>query len=83
MGPIVGIIANARMDELTDQIRVEMDRGKRAALCSEAQKILAVDLPYLPLWFGDAVSVHRRELGDLALSPSGDLDFLDTVKVGR
>ena len=78
-----GHYRNARMDELTDEIRVEMDRGKRAALCSEAQKILAVDLPYLPLWFGDAVSVHRRELGDLALSPSGDLDFLDTVKVGR
>ncbi len=71
-----GHYRNPRMDALTDQIRVEMDREKRKALCSEAQKILADDLPYLPMWFGDAVSVHRRDLGDLQLSPSGDFDFL-------
>ena len=37
------------IDALTDQIRTEMDQEKRKALCSEAQKILADDLPYLPL----------------------------------
>jgi ABC-type transport system substrate-binding protein len=68
------------MDALTDQIRVEMDREKRRALCSEAQKILATDLPYLPLWFVDAVSVHQKALGDLQLSPSGDFDFLAKLK---
>jgi len=76
-----GHYRNARMDALTDQIRVEMDREKRKALCSEAQKILAEDLPYLPMWFGDAVSVHRKELGDLPLSPSGDFDFLAKVAI--
>jgi peptide/nickel transport system substrate-binding protein len=69
------------MDILIDQIRVEMDREKRKALCSEAQKILADDLPYLPMWFSDAVSVHRRDLGDLALSPSGDFDFLAKLEI--
>jgi ABC-type transport system substrate-binding protein len=49
-----------------------MDREKRKALCSEAQKILAEDLPYLPLWFFDVVSVHRNSLNDLPLSPTGD-----------
>ena len=71
-----GHYRNERIDALTDQIRVEMDRGKRKALCGEVQKILAEDLPYLPLWFLDAVSVHRRDLGELALSPTGDFDFL-------
>jgi peptide/nickel transport system substrate-binding protein len=75
-----GHYRNTRMDALTDQIRVEMDGDKRKALCSEAQKILATDLPYLPLWFGDAVSVHQKELGDLLLSPSGDFDFLAKLK---
>ncbi len=56
-----------------------MDREKRKALCSEAQKIIADDLPYLPMWFTDVVSVHRRELGDLQLSPTGDYDFLATL----
>jgi len=57
-----------------------MDREKRKALCSEVQKILANDLPYLPLWFTDVVSFHRRSLGELQLSPTGDFDFLDTLR---
>jgi peptide/nickel transport system substrate-binding protein len=76
-----GHYRNPRMDALTDLIRVEMDREKRKELCSEAQKILADDLPYLPMWFGDAVSVHRKDLGDLALSPSGDFDFLAKLNI--
>ncbi|MGB9464443.1 MAG: ABC transporter substrate-binding protein, partial [Candidatus Acidiferrum sp.] len=73
-----GHYRNPRLDALVDQIRTEMDRDKRKVLCSEVQKILADDLPYLPLWFTDVVSVHRRSLGDLPLSPTGDFDFLAT-----
>ena len=75
-----GHYRNPRIDAFTDQIRVEMDQEKRKALCSEVQKILADDLPYIPMWFTDVVSVHRRELGDLQLSPTGDYDFLTTLK---
>jgi peptide/nickel transport system substrate-binding protein len=75
-----GHYRNPRIDALTDQIRVEMDLKKRKVLCSEVQKILADDLPYIPMWFTDVVSVHRRELGDLQLSPTGDYDFLVTLK---
>lgn len=71
-----GRYRNPQIDALTNQIRSEPDRAKRKVLCSQVQKILAAELPYLPLWFNDAVSVHRRSLGDLALSPSGDFDFL-------
>ncbi|MGH9743770.1 MAG: ABC transporter substrate-binding protein, partial [Candidatus Acidiferrum sp.] len=74
-----GHYSNPRVDQLVDQIRIEMDREKRKALCSEVQKNLAVDLPYLPLWFTDVVSVHRRSLGELQLSPTGDYDFLATL----
>jgi peptide/nickel transport system substrate-binding protein len=74
-----GHYRNPRVDALTDQIRVEMDRDKRKVLCSEVQKILADDLPYIPLWFTNVVSVHRRELGDPELSPTGDYDFLTTL----
>jgi peptide/nickel transport system substrate-binding protein len=76
-----GHYRNPHIDALTDQIRTEMDQEKRKALCSEAQKILAEDLPYLPLWFTDAVSVHRRSLGDIPLSPTGDFDFLTVLPV--
>ena len=65
---------------LTDQIHVESNQEKRKALASEVQKILADDLPYVFLWFTDVVSVHRRELGDLNVSPTGDYDFLATLR---
>jgi peptide/nickel transport system substrate-binding protein len=78
-GPNRGRYKNARVDELTEKIRVEMDREKRKALCGEVQKIVAEDLPYVPLWYTDVVSVYRKELGEVKLTPTGDYDFL----VGR
>jgi len=77
-----GHYRNARIDALTDQIRVEMNQEKRKALCSEVQKTLAEDLPYLPLWFNDVVSVHRRSLGTLDLPSTGNYNFLATVHPG-
>jgi peptide/nickel transport system substrate-binding protein len=75
-GPNRGRYRNAQVDELTEKIRVEMDREKRKALCSEVQKIVAEDLPYIPLWYTDVVSVHRKALGEVQLTPMGDYDFL-------
>ena len=74
-----GRYRNAQIDALTERISTEMDGEKRKALCSEVQEILANDLPYLPLWFPDVVSVHRRSLGDLPLSATGDFAFLATL----
>ncbi len=75
-----GHYRNSRVDALTDQIRVEMSQEKRKTLCSEVQKILADDLPYLPLWFNDVVSVHRRALGTLGLPSTGNYNFLTTLR---
>jgi peptide/nickel transport system substrate-binding protein len=71
-----GHYRNTRVDELILGIRAEMNREKRKELCSDLQKIVAEDLPYIPLWYVDVVSVHRRELGELQLTPTGDFDFL-------
>lgn len=67
------------MDARTDQIRVEMNREKRQALCREVQKIPAKDLPNLRLWFNDVVSVHRRALGPFDPSSGGAYSFLATL----
>jgi peptide/nickel transport system substrate-binding protein len=71
-----GHYRNARVDELIAGIKTEMNREKRKALCSEVQKIVAEDVPYVPLWYVDVVSVHRREMGKVELTPTGDYDFL-------
>lgn len=75
-----GHYRNSKLDVLLDAIRVESDREKRKKLCGEAQAIIANDLPYLPLWFTDNISVHRRGLGPVELSPSNDYDFLAKIK---
>lgn len=54
---------------------MEINQEKRKAPCSEVQKILAEDLPYVPLWFNNVVFVYRRALGRLELSSSGDYGF--------
>ena len=69
-----GHYRNAKVDELTEKIRGEMDREKRKELCTEVQKIVAEDLPYIPMWFTDVVSVHQRDLGEVRLSATGDYD---------
>jgi len=71
-----GHFHDPRVDALIEQIRAQMDQQKRKEECSEVQKILAEEVPYINLWFSDVISVHRRELGALPLSPTGDFDFL-------
>jgi peptide/nickel transport system substrate-binding protein len=76
-----GHYRNARVDALIDQIRGEMDQAKRKQLCSEVQKIIAEELPYVPLWYVDQVSVHRKGL-QVSLTPTGDFDFLAGMEHG-
>lgn len=71
-----GHYRNSRVDELILGIRAEMNREKRKELCSEVQKIVAEDLPYIPLWYTDVVSVHQRAMRNVELTPTGDYDFL-------
>ncbi len=71
-----GHYRNAQMDLLTEEIGREMDREKRKALCSLVQKMAAEDVPFIPLWFTDVVSVHRRSMGEIALTATGDYEFL-------
>jgi peptide/nickel transport system substrate-binding protein len=75
-----GHYRNPEVDALLDRARVESDREKRRELFSKVQKIIAEDLPYVSLWFMDNVSVHRKRISGVQLSPTGDYDFLRTVE---
>jgi ABC-type transport system substrate-binding protein len=74
-----GHYRNPRLDSLLDAARVESNREKRRAIYSEVQKIIAEDLPYLNLWFLNNVSVHRRRVTQVHLTPAGDYDFLTGI----
>ena len=71
-----GRYRNAELDALVARARIEPDREKRRAIYDRVQEIIARDLPYLPLWFQDNISVHRRRVGHVILGPGGDYDFV-------
>jgi peptide/nickel transport system substrate-binding protein len=76
-----GHYRNPELDALLDQARVEMDRQKRQAILSKIQKLLAVEEPYINLWYADNVCVHRKRLTNVVLPPAGDFDFLDLARL--
>ena len=80
MGGNRGHYRNPEVDALLDQARIESDKEKRRKLFSKVQKIIAEDLPYLSLWFMDNVSVHRKRISDVQISPTGDYDFLGNIE---
>jgi peptide/nickel transport system substrate-binding protein len=80
MGANRGHYRNPEVDALLDRARVESDQEKRRALFSKIQKIIAEDLPYFSLWFMDNVSVHRKRITDVQLTPTGDFDFLRSIE---
>ncbi len=80
MGGNRGHYRNPEVDALLDQARVEGNREKRRELFGKVQKIIAEDLPYVSLWFMDNVSVYRKRISGLRISPTGDYDFLSSIE---
>ena len=71
-----GRYQNPALDTLLDRARVESSQEKRRQVFSGIQKIVAEDVPYISLWYGDNICVHRTRVKRVQVSPSGDFDFL-------
>ncbi len=76
-----GYYSNPKVDALIEQGRREVDHEKRRRIYAEIQRILAEDLPYINLWYFDNVAVHSQRLKNVAISPSGNYDFLRTAEL--
>jgi peptide/nickel transport system substrate-binding protein len=76
-----GFYANAVVDGLLNDATKNPDRAARIADYYRVQQQLAVDLPVMNLWYMDTVAVANRRLSPLELVPSGNFDFLRTVRV--
>ena len=74
-----GHYVNATLDNLVQQAGESYDQSARRADYVQVQRILAQDLPSLPLWYLDTVVVHRRRLTGVEASRSGTFDFLRTA----
>ncbi len=76
-----GYYSNPRLDALIDQARREVDPKVRKPIYAEVQRILAVELPYIDLWYLDNVLVHNKRVRNLQLNPAGNYDFLRTAQL--
>jgi len=76
-----GRYSNARVDALLSDAAGEMDSAKRRADYVEVQKILADDLPGIPLWYPNNEVIHTRRIENVRLGASGNFDFLQEAWV--
>ncbi len=76
-----GHYVNARVDALLAKAAAESGpeaevQARRRAEYVEVQRILADELPAIPLWFPDNVVVHTRRLQGVVSRGDGNFDFL-------
>jgi peptide/nickel transport system substrate-binding protein len=76
-----GRYSNTRVDVLLKAATAETDQGKRRADYIEIQKILADELPGIPLWYPNNEVVHTRRIEGVKPGPTGNFDYLRTISV--
>ncbi len=74
-----GRYRNAEIDALLECGRREMNVDERRHIYGEVQRILARDLPYVPLWWWRNVAVMQPTLRGFELYPDGNLISLRKV----
>jgi peptide/nickel transport system substrate-binding protein len=74
-----GHYRNLEIDMLLERGRREMSIDKRRVIYGEVQRILARDLPYVPLWWWRNVAVMQRTLRGFELYPDGNLISLRRI----
>lgn len=74
-----GDYSNPTVDRLLHDGATGATQQERRADYVQVQKILANDLPSLPLWFLDSTVIYNKRLSGVTASPSGNFYFLETV----
>ncbi len=75
-----GRYRNPEMDRLLERGRREMNLEARRRIYGEVQRILARDLPYIPLWWWRNVAVMQPTLRGFELYPDGNLISLKRIR---
>jgi len=64
---------NARVDELTAAGRHELDQVKRKAMYAEVQRLVAAEVPTIPLWHEDNVVLSNVDVQGYTITPNARL----------
>lgn len=76
-----GRYSNPKIDLLLKAATGETDQARRRADYVEVQKILAVDLPGIPLWYPNNEVVHSNRIQGVKPEGSGTFDYLRFIDV--
>jgi peptide/nickel transport system substrate-binding protein len=74
-----GHYSNRELDQLLEQGRTITDTAERKAIYRRVQQMLAEDLPYIPLWWSNNVTVQNAAVHGFIPYPDGDLNSLKKV----
>jgi len=74
-----GRYRNPEVDQLLEEGRKSLNLEERKRIYGGVQKILALDLPTIPLWWQKNVVVMKRNIAGFVPYPDGDLTSLKNV----
>jgi peptide/nickel transport system substrate-binding protein len=75
-----GHYQNPQVDRLLDLATTSLDESSRKRYYGDAQKLIAIDAPYIPIWSKTNVIVAQRAIEGLHLNPVGDFNALRDVR---
>lgn len=73
---------NPDVDRLLGRGRATPDRSERRSIYADVQRLLAEDLPYVPLWWWKNVIVKKPSVRNFVPYPDGELISFKKVKLG-
>ncbi|MCP4499108.1 MAG: ABC transporter substrate-binding protein [Deltaproteobacteria bacterium] len=74
-----GAYVNAAVDKLIEEGRATQEQSARAAAYAQVEGYLLRDLPYVPLWFEDQISLTSNRIQSYAPMRSGALNSIADV----
>jgi oligopeptide transport system substrate-binding protein len=63
--------SNKNFDRLVDEANAATDTGQAISKFQDAERILAQQMPAIPLWYVNGNAAYAEQLSDVRLSPSG------------
>jgi len=75
-----GHYSNPELDRLLEQGRAITNQKERRQIYARAQKILAEDLPYVPLWWWKNVIVKKPTVQNFIPYPDGEMISLKQTR---
>ncbi|MEV0601217.1 ABC transporter substrate-binding protein [Streptomyces sp. NPDC050315] len=76
-----GKYSNKRFDKLVDAANAETDRQAAVQKFQDAEKVLAKDMPVIPLWYQNGSGGYTERLSDVMLNQFS-VPVYDRIKVG-